>query len=67
MVVKFNNINPTTGLLAGITALVMSSCGTYTTALQSAPQQELAAADSQSMFIEDFWTDTTSTVITPRL
>lgn len=67
MVVKFNNINPTTGLLAGITALVMSSCGTYTTALQSAPQQELAAADSQSMFIEDFWTDTISTVITPRL
>jgi len=63
------NINPTTGLLAGLTALVMSSCGTYTSAIrteQPAYTQEQPQAE-ETAFIEDFWTDSARTLIAPRL
>lgn len=63
---QFKNINPTTGFLAGIAVLVMSSCGTYTSLVQST-QQPIAVSEGETMFIEDFWTDTTSIPVTPRL
>lgn len=62
---KFN-INPTTGFLAGIAAMVMTSCGTYTAAIQQ-EQPDAWTAQEQTLFIEDFWTDSARTMITPRL
>ena len=61
-------LNPTTGLLAGIAVMVMSSCGTYTSAIQTQTEQPVVLlAEETPLFIEDFWTDTARTVITPRL
>ncbi len=61
-------LNPTTGLLAGIAVMVMSSCGTYTSAIQTQTEQPVVfLAEETPLFIEDFWTDTARTVIAPRL
>jgi murein DD-endopeptidase MepM/ murein hydrolase activator NlpD len=58
--------NPTTGLLTGLTVLVLSSCGTYTSAIKS-EQPIVAQVAEEPAFIEDFWTDSARTLITPRL
>lgn len=61
-------LNLTTGLLAGIAIMAMSSCGTYTSVIQTHTEEPPALfTDEAPMFIEDFWTDTARTVITPRL
>lgn len=64
MVVTFKKINPTTGFLAGLAVMVMSSCGTYTSALQNSTETFIASEEPQ--FIEE-WTDTSNAVVAPRL
>jgi len=66
-VVRQKNIfNPTTGFLAVLGAFALSSCGTYTSALVQQQEPVALVADSPE-FIDDFWSDSVTTVVTPRL